>query len=170
MTRRRVQRVCGIGLVVGLALLAAGCAKLPLADPTPGLRLSELPLDEDRARRASIRLVLQGLATEGRRAQGLYERALQVDSGNPYAYIALARHHIDGGNAALALDHLRRAEDLLRSYDLFSPRAEVTLSGLQGAALLELGREPEAARLLGFAARRDPPVWRDGHLSAAELR
>ncbi len=159
--------ILGAALTVFAAL---GCAQLPVGESTPGLRISELPVDEDPARRASIRHVLEGLATDGRRAQGLYERALQVDSSNPYAYVALARHHVDAGDPAQALDHLRRGEDLLRSYDLFSPRAEVTLAGLRGAALLELDRESEAARLLGFAASRDPEVWRDGHLSAAELR
>ena len=168
---RIVVRVCAG--VLGAALLAfagLGCVQRPVGESTPGLRISELPVDEDPARRASIRLVLEGLATSGRRAQGLYERALQVDSSNPYAYLALARHHIDGGDPAQALDHLRRGEDLLRAYDLFSPRAEVTLAGLRGAALLELDRETEAARWLGFAARRDPAVWSDGRLTAGELR
>jgi tetratricopeptide (TPR) repeat protein len=153
-----------------LPLLLSGCVGLSVDEPTSGLRISELPVAEDPVRRASTRLVLEGLATDGRRAQGLYERALQVDSSNPYAYLALARHHVDAGESRRALDHLRRAEDLLRAYDLWSPRAEVQVAGLRGAALLELGRDEEAAGLLGFAARRDPPVWGDGHLSASELR
>ena len=160
----------GVAIGLALAVLGLGCVQRMPGATTPGLRLSELPVDADPARRASIRLVLEGLATQGRRAQGLYERALQVDSSNPYAYIALARHHVEGGQAAQALDHLRRAEDLLRSYGLDSPRAEVTVAGLRGAALLALDRESEAARWLGLAARSDPAVWRDGHLSADELR
>jgi tetratricopeptide (TPR) repeat protein len=143
---------------------------MPLGEPTSGLRISELPPAEDPARRASTRLVAEGLATDGRRAQGLYDRALQVDSSNPYAYLALARHHVEAGESERALDTLRRAEDLFRAYDLWSPRAEVHVVGLRGAALLELGRDAEAARFLGFAARRDPAAWRDGYLSASELR
>ncbi len=143
---------------------------MPLAPPVAGLRVSEVPPSDDPARRASTRLVLEGLATDGRRARGLFDRALQVDSSNPYAYLALARHHVEDGAPERALDHLQRAEDLLHAYDAWSPRAEIVVVGLRGAALLELGRDAEAANMLGYAARRDPDVWRDGRLAASELR
>lgn len=134
------------------------------------LRISELADAPDPARRASIRLVLEGLSSEGRRAQGLFDRALQVDSSNPYAYLALARHYIEAGDADRALGHLRRAEDLLRAYELWSPGAEVHVMGLRGSALRLRGDELEAREWLERAARRDPRVWGDGDLSAAELR
>ena len=153
-----------------LPLLLVGCVGIPLGEPTTGLRISELAETDDPARRASTRLVLEGLATNGRRAQGLYERALQVDSSNPYAYLALARHHVEADEPRRALDHLRRFEDLLRAYDLWSPRAEVHIAGLRGAALRSLGRTAEADEWLALAARRDPVAWGDGHLSASELR
>lgn len=153
-----------------LPLWLGACVGVPLGVPTTGLRISELPASADPARNASNRLVLEGLATSGRRAQGLYERALQVDSSNPYAYLALARHHIETDEPRRALDHLRRSEDLLRAYDLWSPRAEVHFMGLRGAALRSLGRDVEADEWLARAAQRDPAVWGDGRLTAGELR
>lgn len=153
-----------------LVLWLGGCVGIPVGAPTTGLRISELPASEDAARNASNRLVLEGLATGGRRAQGLYERALQVDSSNPYAYLALARHHVETDEPRRAMEHLRRSEDLLRAYDLWSPRAEVHFMGLRGAALRSLGRDAEASEWLARAAERDPLAWGDGHLSAGELR
>lgn len=157
-----------VALIVG-ALVAVGCVGIP-SGPTDSLRLSEFADAGDATFRASQRLVLEGLATRGRRAQGLFERALQLDSGNPYAYLALARHHVETGEPKRALGHLRRATDFLHALGAWSPRVEVHVVGLRGAALLQLDRDDEAAPLLAHAARAAPEVWSDGALSAAELR
>jgi tetratricopeptide (TPR) repeat protein len=164
------------GLLCGLLLLGlTACPLVPVQLPrSPSLHLSELLEDEaDPIRRASLDLVLDGLTAdevgELRRAQGLYARALQVDSGNPYAYLALARHHVAGGDSRRALDHLARARDLLDAYEAMSPRVEVHLVGLRGAALRLEGR-PEAGALLAHAADVAPAVWRDGRLDPGELR
>jgi hypothetical protein len=159
-------------VVLWLALTA--CPFVPLSlPPSPSLRLSELAEEGDATRRASLGLVLDGLAAdaarEKRRAQGLYARALQVDSGNPYAFLALARHHVASGDSERALEHLARTRDLLDAYELMSPRVEVHLIGLRGAALRLEGRNAEANELLLRASQMAPPVWRDGRLDAAEL-
>lgn len=166
------MRVWGL---IAAALLASGCA-LPgpaiLRDPS--LRLGEVVDEGDATRRASTRLVLDGLdadvAGEARRALGLYARALQVDSGNPYAYLALARHYAATGDVQRAREHLIRSRDLLEAYGLGSPRVEVHLIGLRGALLHLEGRSTEADPLLASAARTAPTVWGDGRLTAAELR
>lgn len=168
--------------VAALACLAgiAGLAALACAGPRallgrgPSLHLSELKSEGDAARRASLGLVIDGLEADelgqAQRAQGLYARALQIDSGNPYAYLALARHHLAEGDAQLALEQLARAEDLLSSEGAISPRVEVHLVGLRGMALLLEGRADEAKRLLAQAARAAPDVWGDAQLSPEELR
>ena len=156
-------------------LVAWGCALPgPRIEASPSLHLSEVALEGDAARRASLRLVLDGLDADiqedARRALGLYARALQIDSGNPYAYLALARHHAAAGEASLALEHLVRSDDLFISYELASPRVEVHLVGLRGVVLRLDGRSAEAGRWLARAARSAPSVWGDGRLTAAELR
>jgi tetratricopeptide (TPR) repeat protein len=169
-----VSRGARIAAVLLLLLLTA-CPLVPVRLPeSPSLRLSELVAEGDPTRRASLDLVLDGLAAdevgELRRAQGLYARALQVDSGNPYAYLALARHHVAGGDSGRALEHLARARDLLEAYEEISPRVEVHLVGLRGAALRLERRSVEAEALLAQAADVAPAVWRDGRLDPAELR
>jgi hypothetical protein len=121
-----------------------------------------------------MRLVLDGLSADERkqaeRARGLYARALQVDSGNPYAYLALARHHAARADPSLTLEHLARSKDLLSYEALDSPRVEVHLVGLRGVALRLEGRQQESDLLLARAANAAPSIWGDGRLSAAELR
>lgn len=163
-------------VLAGLVLLAGwGCAlPAPRIERSPALRISEVAQQGDATRRASLRLVMDGLSADlrdqGERARGLYTRALQIDSGNPYAYLALARHHAAEGNASLTLEHLARCDDLLASEQLDSPRVEVHLVGLRGVALLLEDRRAESDRLLAQAARTAPSVWADGRLSAEELR
>jgi tetratricopeptide (TPR) repeat protein len=169
-----VTRAARVALALLLSVFTA-CAFTPLRlPPSPSLHLSELADEGDPIRQASLELVLDGLAAdemgELRRAQGLYARALQVDSGNPYAYLALARHHVAGGDSDRALEHLARARDLLDAYEEMSPRVEVHLVGLRGAALRLEGRTAEAEPLLARAADVAPTVWRDGTLDASELR
>jgi tetratricopeptide (TPR) repeat protein len=122
--------------------LGSGCA-LRLAPPpgarAPSLRISDAMLDGDATRRASLRLVLKGLDEDGdgraATARSSYERAIQIDSTNPYAYLALARHEVDAERWNRALEALDQAELL---FDSDSPPAGVDahLAGLRGAARL----------------------------------
>jgi tetratricopeptide (TPR) repeat protein len=158
-------------------LLLAGCAGLrpsfapPAAEP---LRLHEIADEGDAARRASQRLVLQGLSydAEGRArlARTSYERALQVDANNPFAYLALARQSVESGDGAAALEYLDQAELLLAAEELRSPGVEPHLAGLRGAALRSRGDARGATDLLARASDLAPSVWSDGELSADELR
>jgi tetratricopeptide (TPR) repeat protein len=121
-----------------------------------------------------MRLVLQGLdADASLRAQaGLssYERALQVDPNNPWAWLALARHEVEYGDPGRALAQLDKAEALMPMEGALSRGAEPHLVGLRGAALRAAGRTSQAAPLLVDASRAAPDVWADGLLDASELR
>jgi Tfp pilus assembly protein PilF len=163
-----------IGLV-GIALVTgcAGSASIfaPRSEP---LRIHEIAGEADAARRASQRLVLEGLTSDAqgqtRLARRSYERALQVDPNNPFAYLALARQAVEGDDGATALEYLEQAELLLGAEDLRSPRVEPHLTGLRGAALLARGDPRRASALLDEASQLAPSVWDDGQLSADELR
>jgi tetratricopeptide (TPR) repeat protein len=161
--------------LLGLASLA-GCTGrasifAPRAEP---LRLHEIAGEGDAARRASQRLVLEGLASDAkgqaRLARRSYERALQVDANNPFAYLALARQAVEAGDTASAFEYLEQSELLLGAEDLRSPRVEPHLAGLRGAALRARGDERAASPLLAQASDLAPIVWGDGELSADELR
>jgi hypothetical protein len=154
-----------------LLWLAPGCAT-SLRGSAP-LHLSELSGEGDAARRASMRLIVEGLDSdsgpEASRAQSLYERAVQIDPTNPWAYLAMARHSVDT-RPALALDYLDQAEVLLESEPELSPRVEAHLIGLRGAALAATGQERRGRAMLAQAAELAPSVWDDGHLGADELK
>lgn len=161
-------------LAVVLLVATFGCAVrfAPFGAEQP-LRLSELDGGGDPTRRASLRLCVEGLDAElGGRVDSAgvyYERAIQVDATNPYAYLALARYQLDDeGDPDAALGYIDRAEQLLESEQANSPGVEVHIQGLRGAALEASGRDGSAQ--LEFAARSSPSVWGDGRLSAAELR
>jgi tetratricopeptide (TPR) repeat protein len=130
-------------------------------------------LDGDATRRASLRRVLKGLDEDGdgraATARSSYERAIQIDSTNPYAYLALARHEVDAERWNRALEALDQAELL---FDSDSPPAGVDahIAGLRGAARLGKGYGDDAELLLDRATRSAPEVWGDGRLSAEELR
>ncbi len=158
------------------ALHVAGCASFGRVPPgvAPPLRLSDVADRGDPARRASMRLVLQGLdedvALRPASALVLYERALQVDPTNPYAYLALARHQLEAGEPRRALDVLDQCEALLQVQGRPPPGAEAHVLGLRGAALQALQNRSASEPLLARAAELAPQVWSDGRLSAAELR
>jgi tetratricopeptide (TPR) repeat protein len=136
------------------------------------LRLSEVDPGDDPTRRASLRLCLDGLDADaaGRpvAALGLYERALQIDPTNPYAYLVLARHAVETNDAERGLEYLERAESFLEAEGALSPGAESHLLGLRGAALRQLysGGDAELSQARSLA----PMVWDDEHLRADELR
>jgi tetratricopeptide (TPR) repeat protein len=66
--------------------------------------------------------VLEGLDADERgdaaRARGRYERALQIDASNPWAYLSLARHYVEMGEPGAALSHLDRAEALFEAQEI----------------------------------------------------
>jgi len=164
------------GLLWLAVVLASGCARPPtpveeIVDP---IRVSDAIGLGDPARRASTRLVVQGLeadeAGESERAQGSYERAVQVDATNPYVYLALARHHLDGGDAAHATYLIDQAAALFEAEGMREPRVGVHLIGLRGRAMQLAGRSEEAILYLDRAGAMAPSIWGDGVLSAEELR
>jgi tetratricopeptide (TPR) repeat protein len=164
----------GAALVLFAALVAAGCTYAPVLRPAPALHIEDVASEGDETRRASVRLVVEGLradeAGRSERARGLYQRALQVDSGNPYAYLALARQSVARGESELALEYVARAEDLLDADGLRTPGVEPHLEGLRGAALSLSDAGDRGADLLERAATLAPAVWGDGRLDADELR
>jgi len=158
-------------------LLLLGCALPGAYFPSiggEGLHLSELSGQGDAARRASLRLVLEGLDADaaGRpdRALGLYEQALRVDSVNPYVYLAMARHFAESENPDRALRFLDQSESLLAAEDAKGPRVEAQLVGIRGVVYAADGNSEEAALLLKRARQLAPRTWSDGRLSAEELR
>ncbi|MFT5442349.1 MAG: tetratricopeptide (TPR) repeat protein [Myxococcota bacterium] len=154
---------------------AVGCETLGMpSTSTDPVRISDVDQEGDPARRASLRLVDDGLAAdamgEGSRAQSRYERALQVDASNPYAYLAIARHHIDAGQPKHALQFIDRAAALFYMRGDPPLRVEVHLLGLRGGALYDSGETLSGGELLDRARAISPKVWGDGSLSAQELR
>jgi len=168
----------GSRVLVGLALVLGVGACAPLRPPAPPppepLRLSELAGRGDAQRRSSLELVLEGLDADaaGRphAARADYENALRIDPTNPWAYVALARHHVVGTTPQRALDFLDQARALLEGQGDWSPRAEAHVVGLRGASLVASGRASAGLPLLERARELSPRVWSDGHLDARELR
>lgn len=163
-------------LAATVPLLAAALASctLPAYRSRDPIRVSEVVDVGDPARRASLRLVLVGLDADVdgnlQRALGNYERAIQVDPTNSYAYLAIARHHAESHDPTWALSFLDKADSLFRSQGDVSPRVIPHLVGLRGQALYASGRIDEGAPLLEQAWLLAPEVWADGRLSAEELR
>jgi tetratricopeptide (TPR) repeat protein len=173
VTRSRALRSARRAVLAVCVSWALACAGLQ-GSGSRAERLADVADEGDATRRASTDLVLDGLDSDTRgdvaRALSQYERAIRVDSGNPYAYLALARHHVEQQQPRRALAYLDRAQILFESLELDSPRVEVHLVGLRGCALQLQGHTQEAEVLLEEAARRAPAVWGDGRLDAAELR
>jgi len=161
-----------LGLAVAwIALACAGPAGPGSSEAAAPFHLSQVAGDGDAARRASSRLVIEGLEADaaGRAAGALsrYEHAVQVDPTNPWAWLALARHELDVGRPDRTLSYLEKAEALLPGRSL---GVEAHLAGLRGSALRDLGRGSEAVGPLERARRLAPAAWADGRLDAAELR
>lgn len=138
------------------------------------LRFSQLVDTGDSQRRASLRLVVTGLEADAdgqsERARAMYERALQVDATNPYAYVAIARHWIEAGEVEQGLVFVDQAEVLLASTSDGTLGATVHLIGLRGRAAALSGRPEDAEMFLHRASELAPEIWGDGTLSADELR
>lgn len=163
-----------LSIACACSALLAGCVGPPRAPRGAALRISEVENRGDGRRQASTRLVVQGLEAEMNaaypRALSRYEYAIQVDPGNPFAYLALARYYAALGDSERALDHLDRTVSLLDPDGDLYPLTEPHLFGLRGWALGEAGRSADARPLLAEASRLAPSVWGDGRLEAAELR
>jgi len=156
-----------------VVVMMLGCATGGRLGGGPeALRFSELAGEGDATRRASLRLCADGLDADvdGRRvaALGQYERAIQIDPTNPYAYLVLARHEIELGDPARGLEYLSQSEMMLESENARSPEVEAHLVGLRGVALRDMGGAGED--YLEQARHLAPAVWDDGKLTAAELR
>lgn len=181
--RARAGRLGVFGLVLALAA-TAGCA-----GPGGGfgavaggaLRISEVVGSGDPTRRASTRLVLEGLDSGDRdRARSHYLRAIQIDPTNPYAYLVLASDEIQWGDVDRGMQSLNQAVLLLQAEAVLSPRVEPHILGLRGRARLRaegdgpvavnVAHQKDGASLLEQARRLAPEVWGDGWLVAAELR
>jgi tetratricopeptide (TPR) repeat protein len=162
-----------LGAWVSVALIG-GCAAPTRAPRGAALRISEIDRLGDSRRQASMQLVVEGLEAEiasmPQRALSRYQRAIQIDSGNPFAYLALARHFAEIADPQRTLEHLDRTRSLLDPDGTLYQGAEPHLLGLRGRALAELGRPTEAEPLLAEARRLAPTVWGDGHLDARELK
>jgi tetratricopeptide (TPR) repeat protein len=121
-----------------------------------------------------MRLVVEGLEAEiasaHQRALSRYQRAIQIDSGNPFVYLVLARYYAEIADPERTLEHLDRAQSLLDPDGTLYRGAEPHLRGLRGWALAEEGRSADAEPLLAEARRLAPSVWGDGRLDASELR
>lgn len=160
-----------------MAFVATACAlRLPGLPSTrvEPLRISEIVDVGDPARRASLRIIVNGLEADAsnltQRALGTYEEALRVDPTNPWAYLAIARHHAEADDPEWALSFLDKADALFRAEGPLSPRVESHLIGLRGQALYASGEVDLGASYLERAWDMAPDVWTDGRLSAAELR
>lgn len=171
------RRPASAALLLAALALAVACA-LPGLGPPGGagetFRLSSVAGEGDARQRASTRLVLDGLAADAAlrpdAAVVLYERALQLDPTNPWAFLALARHRVEGPTPRAALPALDQAEAMLRSRGELAPGVEAHLLGLRGSVLLTDERRDEALPLLRRARELSPSIWSDARLEAEELR
>jgi tetratricopeptide (TPR) repeat protein len=165
-------RVVVVCLVVGTLV---ACAGLNLSGPSEQpLTVSAALGQTDPTRDASLRLVIVGLDedTAGRpgRALASYQRAVRVDPTNPFAYLALARHHLDAGSVDEASAFLDQARSLFESEQRLGPSVDVWGIGLRaGIDRAEL-RDELADTRFDMARELAPEIWYDEHLSAAELR
>jgi len=162
-------------LAFGLLLGCAGLGTSPgLPDRATPLTTSASLGQGDARRDASLRLVIAGLDEDaaGRPGGALarYERAVRVDATNPFAYLALARHHLEAGDPAQAEAFLDQARALFEAEGSLGPEVDVWGMGLRAGIERALGREDQAERYLDAARALAPEVWSDGQLSAQELR
>jgi len=163
-------------LALALVLAGAGCvhSRGGEAKPLPAVRVSDAAGAGDAARRASVQLVIDGLDADadgiGDAGLSSYERAIQVDPTNPYAFLALARHHALGTTPESALPYLDQAAALFEAEGLRSPRVDAHLEGIRGEALFGAGDVEAGSRHLERARELAPDAWSDAHLNAEELR
>ncbi len=129
---------------------------------------------DDPARDASLRLVIAGLDADeaGRpsRAIASYQRAVRVDPTNPFAFLALSRHHLDGDSPVEAAAFLDQARSLFEAQQRLGPSVDVWGLGLRAGIDRARGRDDRARTLFDRARSLSPEIWGDERLSASELR
>jgi hypothetical protein len=104
------------------------------------------------------------------RALASYQRAVRVDATNPFAYLALARHHVEAGSPAEASAFLDQARALFEAEDRLGPEVDVWGIGLRAWIDREEAREDLAVSRFEVARELGPEIWADERLSASELR
>ena len=128
----------------------------------------------DSTRDASLRLVIAGLDedTAGRpgRALASYQRAVRVDPTNPFAYLALSRHHLEAGSVGEASAFLDQARSLFEVEQRLGPAVDVWGIGLRAGIDRAESRDELADSRFEAARALSPEIWSDERLSAAELR
>ena len=175
----RTLPALGLAALVCLSLPQTGCDAGGRLLPT--MRVSTNPLTVSRAvgqydptRDASLNLVLEGLDEDARgrpsRALAKYQRAIRVDSTNPFAFLALARHHLEGGSAGEASAFLDQARALFEAEGRLGPEVDVWGLGLRAGIDRAEGKDDRADALFARARDLSPRIWGDERLSAAELR
>jgi len=172
--RSRIPRTVLLALLAGLAVACAPGVSPRAPRTVDPLRISDVAEEGDPTRRASTRLVINGLAASPpEQGISLYERAIQIDATNPYAYLALAAYEIQWGDVDRGEQALAQSELLLGSESARSPRGEPHLVGLNGRAKLrgyEHAERSAGEAMLDDARRMAPDVWGDGWLGVNELR
>ena len=173
MLRPMRSRATNAILLLAVAAWWGACSSLPRALGRGPIRISELVEQGDPLRRASLRLLTEGLEADvdgaQARAKGRYERAIQVDPTNPYAYLTFARFEIDRRRAERARAFLDQTYALFDAEGGMPPRVEAHFVGLDGAVEAISGHRSDAARLFERARRLAPAVWGDAYLTADEL-
>lgn len=176
---RPALRLALVAVVLAHVVALGGCVAGQRYVPT--LRVSEPPLTAsaalgryDSARDASLRLVIEGLDEDqsGRPARALakYQRAVRVDPTNPFAFLALARHHLEGNSSGQASAFLDQARALFEAQGALGPSVDVWGLGLRAGIDRAQGKRARANELFDQARALSPSIWGDERLSAAELR
>jgi len=175
-----LRRAIWLTFCVALCTAFFGCANLG-APGGSGLGTVAAPLTTssaigqgDAVRDASLRVVIDGLDEDraGRpsRALARYQRAVRIDATNPFAYLALARHHLEYGSPGEANAFLDQARALFESEGRLGPEVDVWGIGLRAWADRSQGLHSSADARFDAARRLSPRIWDDELLSAGELR
>jgi tetratricopeptide (TPR) repeat protein len=175
---RIVAQLLRIALFCLVAVVLSACAGLKMRSP---LGLGEAPMttsaalgQSDSTRDASLQLVISGLDDDsaGRpgRALASYQRAVRVDPTNPFAYLALSRHHLEAGASGEASAFLDQARSLFETQELLGPSVDVWGIGLRAWIDRQEARDALADSRFEVARGLSPEIWNDERLSAAELR
>lgn len=162
-------------MLAALAGCVAGQRFVPQLRPAaPPLTASGAIGLDDSERDASLRLVISGLDEDqaGRPARALanYQRAIRLDPTNPFAFLALARHHLEDGAFDEASAFLDQARSLFESQQRLGPSVDVWGFGIRAGIDRGKGRNDRADALFERARALSPEIWGDERLSAAELR
>ena len=127
-------------LGLGLVFLQVGC-QTPAPPPAPvkPYKATDFLDQGDPARKASMRLVVQGLESDERgaypAARAGYERAIQVDATNPWAYLALARYYVQQGDVSRVnslLDQSAAQEEIMTRLPRNHDVSQIVFSGFGG--------------------------------------